>query len=141
MLANGVDRKTTLAGFEPAILGSSQAAGLARRPCKNPMPYPFGHRVIQANGVDGKTTLAGFEPAILGSSQVAALAERGRSHVRIQRLLHLATGSSATIVRKTYGTLTDLGSGCMESENEGREIRTPKLLIWSQTRCRCAIPR
>ena len=24
--------------------------------------------------------------------------------------------------------------------NEGREIRTPNLLIWSQTRCRCAIP-
>ena len=23
---------------------------------------------------------------------------------------------------------------------EGREIRTPNLLIWSQTRCRCAIP-
>ena len=23
---------------------------------------------------------------------------------------------------------------------EGREIRTPSLLIWSQTRCRCAIP-
>ena len=26
------------------------------------------------------------------------------------------------------------------SQNEGREIRTPNLLIWSQTRCRCAIP-
>ena len=26
------------------------------------------------------------------------------------------------------------------SKNEGREIRTPNLLIWSQTRCRCAIP-
>jgi hypothetical protein len=25
-------------------------------------------------------------------------------------------------------------------QNEGREIRTPNLLIWSQTRCRCAIP-
>jgi hypothetical protein len=25
-------------------------------------------------------------------------------------------------------------------EHEGREIRTPNLLIWSQTRCRCAIP-
>ena len=25
-------------------------------------------------------------------------------------------------------------------KNEGREIRTPNLLIWSQTRCRCAIP-
>ena len=25
-------------------------------------------------------------------------------------------------------------------EGEGREIRTPNLLIWSQTRCRCAIP-
>ena len=24
-------------------------------------------------------------------------------------------------------------------ENEAREIRTPNLLIWSQTRCRCAI--
>jgi hypothetical protein len=24
-------------------------------------------------------------------------------------------------------------------ENEGKEIRTPNLLIWSQTRCRCAI--
>ena len=27
----------------------------------------------------------------------------------------------------------------MLQENEGREIRTPNLLIWSQTRCRCAI--
>ena len=27
--------------------------------------------------------------------------------------------------------------GC---RNEGREIRTPNLLIWSQTRYRCAIP-
>ena len=27
-----------------------------------------------------------------------------------------------------------------EQANEGREIRTPNLLIWSQTRCRCAIP-
>ena len=106
----------------------------------DPTPYPFGHRVMQANDVDRKTTLAGFEPAILGSSQAAALAELGRSHVRIQRLIHLATGSSATIVRKNNGTLTDLGSGCMGSENEGREIRTPNLLIWSQTRCRCAIP-
>ena len=26
------------------------------------------------------------------------------------------------------------------SQNEGREIRSPTLLIWSQTRCRCAIP-
>ena len=26
------------------------------------------------------------------------------------------------------------------SNDEGREIRTPNLLIWSQTRCRCAIP-
>ena len=26
------------------------------------------------------------------------------------------------------------------SKHEGREIRTPNLLIWSQTRCRCAIP-
>jgi hypothetical protein len=25
-------------------------------------------------------------------------------------------------------------------EHEGREIRTPNLLIWSQTRCRCAMP-
>jgi hypothetical protein len=24
-------------------------------------------------------------------------------------------------------------------ENEAREIRAPNLLIWSQTRCRCAI--
>ena len=24
--------------------------------------------------------------------------------------------------------------------NEGRVIRAPNLLIWSQTRCRCAIP-
>ena len=84
-------------------------------------------------------TLAGLEPAIFGSSQAAALAELGRSHVRIQRLIHLATGSSATLVRKNNGTLTDLGSGCMGSENEGREIRTPNLLIWSQTRYRCAI--
>ena len=27
-----------------------------------------------------------------------------------------------------------------DQEGEGREIRTPNLLIWSQTRCRCAIP-
>ena len=26
------------------------------------------------------------------------------------------------------------------TRNEGREIRTPNLLIWSQTHCRCAIP-
>ena len=26
-----------------------------------------------------------------------------------------------------------------QHENEAREIRTPNLLIWSQTRCRCAI--
>ena len=26
------------------------------------------------------------------------------------------------------------------SQYEGREIRAPNLLIWSQTRCRCAIP-
>ena len=25
-------------------------------------------------------------------------------------------------------------------QNEGREIRTPNLLIWSQTRCHCAMP-
>ena len=25
-------------------------------------------------------------------------------------------------------------------KNEGRKIQTPNLLIWSQTRCRCAIP-
>ena len=29
---------------------------------------------------------------------------------------------------------------CRFFENEGREIRTPNLLIWSQTRYRCAIP-
>ena len=28
---------------------------------------------------------------------------------------------------------------CEYSKNEAREIRTPNLLIWSQTRCRCAI--
>ena len=28
---------------------------------------------------------------------------------------------------------------CEDSKNEAREIRTPNLLIWSQTRCRCAI--
>ena len=26
------------------------------------------------------------------------------------------------------------------TKHEGREIRTPNLLIWSQTRCRCAMP-
>ena len=36
-------------------------------------------------------------------------------------------------VQKTKRT-----EGCCE--NEGREIRTPNLLIWSQTRCRCAMP-
>ena len=25
-------------------------------------------------------------------------------------------------------------------QDEGREIRTPNLLIWSQTRCHCAMP-
>ena len=30
--------------------------------------------------------------------------------------------------------------GILKRANEGREIRTPNLLIWSQTRCRCAIP-
>ena len=59
---------------------------------------------------------------------------------RIQCLIHSATGSSASIVRKNNETLADLGSACMGKENEGREIRTPNLLIWSQTRCRCAIP-
>ena len=29
---------------------------------------------------------------------------------------------------------------CPAIRVEGREIRTPNLLIWSQTRCRCAIP-
>ena len=29
---------------------------------------------------------------------------------------------------------------CRAEVFEGREIRTPNLLIWSQTRCRCAIP-
>ena len=28
---------------------------------------------------------------------------------------------------------------CEDSKHEAREIRTPNLLIWSQTRCRCAI--
>ena len=28
----------------------------------------------------------------------------------------------------------------LDGQAEGREIRTPNLLIWSQTRCRCAIP-
>jgi hypothetical protein len=27
-----------------------------------------------------------------------------------------------------------------QGKHEGREIRTPNLLIWSQTRYRCAIP-
>ncbi len=30
--------------------------------------------------------------------------------------------------------------GGLNAKNEGREIRTPNLLIWSQTRYRCAIP-
>ena len=29
---------------------------------------------------------------------------------------------------------------CASMNHEGREIRTPNLLIWNQTRCRCAIP-
>ena len=58
----------------------------------DPTPYPFGHRVMQANGVDRKATLAVFEPAILGSSQPGRRA-------RIQRLIHLATGSSANLAR------------------------------------------
>ena len=35
---------------------------------------------------------------------------------------------------------TILAHGRAEHQNEGREIRTPNLLIWSQTRYRCAIP-
>ncbi len=55
--------------------------------------------------------------------------------------------------RSTFGNLqnkaSDLNYGthwCCSQGNtkrrkyEGREIRTPNLLIWSQTRCRCAIP-
>ena len=34
---------------------------------------------------------------------------------------------------------TACGFTIRAQENEGREIRTPNLLIWSQTRCRCAI--
>ena len=37
-----------------------------------------------------------------------------------------------------------VGHACVghaeNARNEGREIRTPNLLIWSQTRCRCTIP-
>jgi hypothetical protein len=38
------------------------------------------------------------------------------------------------------GGLLRLCLSRLESKDEGREIRTPNLLIWSQTRCRCAIP-
>ena len=31
------------------------------------------------------------------------------------------------------------GVVALDQQNEAREIRTPNLLIWSQTRCRCAI--
>ena len=36
------------------------------------------------------------------------------------------------------GNLCDV-EPTLKSQNEAREIRTPNLLIWSQTRCRCAI--
>ena len=32
-----------------------------------------------------------------------------------------------------------LHGAAAEAQHEAREIRTPNLLIWSQTRCRCAI--
>ena len=41
---------------------------------------------------------------------------------------------------QTRATLSGLESDAKQFLNEGREIRTPNLLIWSQTRCRCAIP-
>ena len=47
--------------------------------------------------------------------------------------------SPAAPQRGAWGWMVK-GQGVTRAKSEGREIRTPNLLIWSQTRCRCAIP-
>ena len=44
-----------------------------------------------------------------------------------------------TLLLQHFATRLSHRSPC-HNTIEGREIRTPNLLIWSQTRCRCAIP-
>ena len=75
---------------------------------------------------------------------------RRLAHVRARpstrhRLDRSGGAGQAIQARTRTGRVTvvraDGGSGELERRrsNEAREIRTPNLLIWSQTRCRCAI--
>jgi hypothetical protein len=48
--------------------------------------------------------------------------------------------TSRSGVRASLGALFTFSKKfASKTQNEAREIRTPNLLIWSQTRCRCAI--
>ena len=59
---------------------------------------------------------------------------RPRHHMLTKRLLKLHPRGVQR--SRAYGAKRE----SKRQRNEGREIRTPNLLIWSQTRCRCAIP-
>ena len=72
----------------------------------------------------------------------SSTASRTRKHClqNITKQFHLLTDSNNLDAYLALAYFQLQKSNFNHCKNEGREIRTPNLLIWSQTRCRCAIP-
>jgi hypothetical protein len=75
------------------------------------------------------------------SSVLAMLLEMGRSLVRPMKYAQVDENVNCLAAWKSIRTDCCAAQWQMppRRESEAREIRTPNLLIWNQTRCRCAI--
>lgn len=63
----------------------------------------------------------------------------GKTGRTLRPCLHCRAPSMYRLLTIPLGTDGQTCGAESQRANEAREIRTPNLLIWSQTRCRCAI--
>jgi hypothetical protein len=86
------------------------------------------------------------QPAFFGLIAATAAKMERRGNLRASnQSLYSSVAERQSCKLKVLGSIPSGGLlhlclSRLESKDEGREIRTPNLLIWSQTRCRCAIP-
>ena len=104
------------------------------------MPYPFGHRV---NGIAGGYGFLKHEkendPGRIRTCNHWCLTPCRCKVPMPYQFGHRVNGR--WMLRKTRRMWHARAIAQLHPrQNEGREIRTPNLLTWSQMRCRCAIP-
>ena len=123
----------------PALCTPTPNRGPARRaPGPNQDPRPGGReaRNTSMKPHDAETVLSGANQTCQLSSSPSGFEE---TQYFVYTSSKIRTMGDTSVVMPTCRNAHAYMSQHRHNKLEAREIRTPNLLIWSQTRCRCAI--